>query len=398
MGVEVRNLTLDELEPAWQLDRLAFNTPEIHREVWLARMDPERMCGVFEGSRLVAMAVALPAGQYFGGRRVAMGGLSSVAVAPEARGRGYGSQAVAAAAVAMRERGEVISALFPGTTQLYRRLGWELAGAYVLRRIPLRSLRSLPRPPAGRLRRAEPDDLEAMKECYRRLAPQVNGVLDRAAWSWWGYEKRWEELQTYLALGPTGEVEGFVSYRHRPAVRAGFDYSMHVRDLFALGPEAANALWWMLGSSATQADVVQYPAPAEDPLFLLLSEQESEVVVDIRWMLRLNDPAGAVTQRGFPPGLEAEVHLGLCGPLDGRARDESPEPWVLRVSKGEGGLEPGGEGRVSMGLGAFASLYSGWAQTATLARAGLLQGGSAVERALLDAAFAGPAPWLPEQF
>ena len=183
MGVEVRNLTYDELEPAWELDRLAFNTPENRRESWLARVDPERTCGVFEESRLVAMATALPTGQYFGGRRVTMGGLSSVAVAPEARGRGYGSQLVTAMTLAMRERGEVISALFPGTTQLYRKLGWELAGAYALRRIPLHSLRSLPRPPAGRLRRARPDDLEAMKECYRRLAPQVNGVLDRAAWS-----------------------------------------------------------------------------------------------------------------------------------------------------------------------------------------------------------------------
>jgi predicted acetyltransferase len=398
MGVEVRSLSRDDLEPAWQLDRVAFNTPESRRAAWLARVDPERTCGVFEGSRLVAMATALPAGQYFGGRRVTMGGLSSVAVAPEARGRGYGSQAVAAAAVAMRERGEVISALFPGTTQLYRRLGWELAGAYVLRRISLRSLRSLPRPPAGRLRRAEPDDLGAMKECYRRLAPQVNGALDRAVWSWWGYEEQWKELHTYLALGSTGQVEGFVSYRHQPPVRAGFEYSMRVRDLVALGPEAASALWWMLGSSATRADFVQYPAPAEDPLLLLLPEQESEVVVEIRWMLRLNDPAGAVAQRGFPSGFEAEVPLRLCDPLDRRARDDRSEPWVLRVSKGEGHLEAGGQGRVAMGLGAFASLYSGWAQTATLARAGLLQGGSAAERALLDAAFAGPAPWLPEEF
>jgi predicted acetyltransferase len=226
----------------------------------------------------------------------------------------------------------------------------------------------------------------------------VNGILDRAAWSWWGYEKQWKELHTYLALGSTGEVEGFVSYRHQPAVRVGFDYSIRVRDLFALGPEAASALWWLLGSSGTQADFVQYPAPAEDPLPLLLPEQESEVVVDIRWMLRLNDPAGAVAQRGFPPGLEAEVHLRLHDPLDRRAPDPSSEPWVLSVSKGEGRLEAGGRGSVAMGVGAFASLYSGWAQTATLARAGLLRGGGAAERALLDAAFAGPAPWLPEEF
>ena len=67
MGVEVRSLTGDDLEPAWQLDRVAFNTPESRREAWLARIDPERTCGVFEGSRLVAMATALPAGESLAG-------------------------------------------------------------------------------------------------------------------------------------------------------------------------------------------------------------------------------------------------------------------------------------------------------------------------------------------
>jgi Sterol carrier protein domain len=50
------------------------------------------------------------------------------------------------------------------------------------------------------------------------------------------------------------------------------------------------------------------------------------------------------------------------------------------------------------GVGALASLYSGWSSSALLARAGLLAGGSAADRAALDAAFAGPAPWLLDEF
>ena len=71
---------------------------------------------------------------------------------------------------------------------------------------------------------------------------------------------------------------------------------------------------------------------------------------------------------------------------------------MLSLSKGEGRLERGGEGGVSLGIGALSSLYSGWASTATLAKTGLLRGGSDEQRARLDAAFAGPTPWLLEEF
>ena len=46
----------------------------------------------------------------------------------------------------------------------------------------------------------------------------------------------------------------------------------------------------------------------------------------------------------------------------------------------------------------FSSLYTGWADTAALERAGLLSGGSAEQRAALDAAFAGSPPWMLDEF
>ena len=51
-----------------------------------------------------------------------------------------------------------------------------------------------------------------------------------------------------------------------------------------------------------------------------------------------------------------------------------------------------------LAIGAFSSLYTGWASTETLRRAGKLAGGSDAQCAALDAAFAGPTPWMVDEF
>lgn len=141
-------------------------------------------------------------------------------------------------------------------------------------------------------------------------------------------------------------------------------------------------------------DRVVYRASAEDPLLLLLPQQELGVVAEVRWMARMIDVARAVEARGFAPGLDLELHLAL---RDARlpANDGC---FVLQVAKGRSRLEPGGRGTLCLDAASFASLYTGWADTGILARAGRLEGGSGEERAALDAAFAGPTPWLLEQF
>ncbi len=218
-----------------------------------------------------------------------MGGLSSVAVAPEHRGRGLGMIVCRAALRDMGVHGESISSLYPGTTLLYRRLGWELAGAAVIRRIRLRALRSFSVSPPGRVRRASRDDLDAMKELYARLSPEINGFLDRAPFSWGFLDYNWDDHYAYLALGAAGELEGYVVYDQLSMQDGALDFTLRVRDFVALNRDAATALWWTLGSSSTQAGEVDYHCSPEDALLLLLEEQEVTVRADVRWMLRIVD-------------------------------------------------------------------------------------------------------------
>jgi predicted acetyltransferase len=393
--VEIRSLREDELEQAWELDRYAFNSPAAHRDLFL-RWDPSRLVGAFEGGRLVALTGGLGFGQFFGGRSVPMGGLSSVSVAPDRRGRGLARQVIREVLRAMRERGEVISSLYPATTSLYRGLGWEVAGTTLVRRVAPANLQSLPAPDAGRLRPAGLDELDALRACYGRLARGVNGFVDRSE-SWWGrLVHAWKDRRVYVAEGDRGDVDGYVVYRQIDGEHGAFGgpWVLGVDDAVATTRDAALALWRLLGSWASQARQVVYRGTAEDPLLLLLPEQSLEVLAEVRWMTRMVDAGGAVGARGFPPGLEVEVQVALrdaeLSGNDGR--------FVLTVSQGRGRLEPGGRGAVALDIGPFSALYTGWASTSVLARAGRIAGGTPDERAALDAAFAGPVPWMLDEF
>ena len=103
-----------------------------------------------------------------------------------------------------------------------------------------------------------------------------------------------------------------------------------VDDAVATTRDAALALWRLLGSWASQAQQIIYRGTPEDPLLLLLPEQSLEVMAEVRWRTRMVDAAGAVEARGFPLGVEVEVHVALRDPElsdnDGR--------FVLSVSKG----------------------------------------------------------------
>lgn len=395
--MEIRRLTAADLEAAWALDHEAFHSPESQREAFLAAHDPARMHGAFEEGRLLGLTHVHGLGQYFGGRSVPMGGVASVAVAPEHRGRGLAKALLRAALGAMRERGEAISTLFPATTRLYRSLGWEVAGASVVRQVAPAELAGLPRPGSGRVRRVERDRLEPLRECYARYAPEVNGFLDRSEAVWRRNRAALgERHRVFLAEDEAGRPQGYLVYHPMAGAHQelGGPFGLVVDDLLAGTRDAALALWRLLASWASQVDRVLYRAPPEDPLWLLLPEQRGRILGELRWMTRIVDAPAAVAARGFAPGLEGAVELEL-------ADAELPEnagAWRLVVEKGRGRLEAGAGGGVRLDAAGLAALYTGWASCALLERAGRLAGGSREERAALEAAFAGPTPWMLDAF
>src|SRR4051794_25546491 len=159
----------DELRSTWAMLCRAFgwNVADFDRFKQGAPID--RVLVVFVDDEPVACARIRPFGQFFGGRRIAMGGFSPVGVAAEHRGRGYGSLVTAAHFPHLREKGEVIASLYPATTGLYRKVGFELGGVWGIRKMYTRELQRVPAARGVLTRLATEADHGAIESCYARV-------------------------------------------------------------------------------------------------------------------------------------------------------------------------------------------------------------------------------------
>ena len=394
MDIEIRAARDDEADAVFALCSEAFTSPPEREEPWRGSKRMEDFLCAWTGDDLVGTTEAMPWGQFFGGRSVPMGAVASVAVRPDQRGRGIAPRLLARAVERMHEQGLVISTLHPATTRFYRGLGWEIGGEFGVRRVPTASLAALPPGEPECLRPGRAPDFDAVRECYERVAPSINGAVDRT-------DVRWHDAQAALG-GPhrylyvydaDDQIDGYVVYdQHQTRQQWGFGITVH--ELVAADARTAVTLWRHIGSHVAQVDTVTVLAMSLDALTLLLPEQVVEFVAANHWMTRVVDAAGAIAARGYPPGVRAEVHVQLADRVapwnDGR--------FVLRVEGGEGKLTPGGTGDVHLSVNALASLYTGWATAPLLATAGLLHHAAPREIAALDGVFAGPRPYLFDNY
>jgi predicted acetyltransferase len=393
MPLDQRPLEERDLDQMWELEREAFNVDPAHRDRWVrseraAGLD--RLEGVFVDGRLVAMAGALALGQWFGGRSVPMGGLRAVATRVEQRGRGHATRVVRAALAAMRARGEAISTLFPQVARPYRRLGWEFAGTLFFRKIAPHALREVVAPPSLAVRRAGDEDRPRIRACYDRVARATNGFVDRTDGRWSWFFERCADDFWYVA----GD-DGYAVYRHLdPPGNGPEGFRLLVLDLVTTTPNALRALWAMLGATASVVPAVVFRSGVHEPLSMLLGGNDVSVGHERPWMLRLVDAPAAIAARGYAADVRAVVPLELA---DGTCPWNAGR-WRLVIEHGVGRLERGGDGTVRLGVGALASLYTGRTTTDVLARTGLLDGGSETDRLALDRVFAGPAPWMLDEF
>jgi predicted acetyltransferase len=311
-----------------------------------------------------------------------MAGVAGVVVSPEYRGRGVGTALMQGMLERSRELGYPLSALYPATVPVYRRLGWEIAGAQYRVTIDARLLREL-RGGQGIVREAGPDDAGAMLEVMRRHHTRfsANGPRDDTE----------AELREHLAEAGVFAYlsdDGYVVYGWE-----GEDLAVY--QMLAGDADTARALWSVVGSGSSIAKhVYAYLAP-DDPLHWLVADVVARDVQQTRWMLRCLDVKAAVEGRGYPTGTTVDVALEITD-------DQLPDNRFggrLQVSDGRGCLVPGvvPEGATRIGPNGLAALYAG-ASVSMLAGAGLVHGGDQEAYALLDSAFSGRPAYLLDYF
>jgi predicted acetyltransferase len=324
-------------------------------------------------------------GQWFGGRRVPCGIVRTVAVSAEHRGSRVADAFLRASLVEQRAAGLPISMLFPATQVIYRRIGFEQAGAWVDWTVPLSELPTKDRElPVTRVDVGDP----AIPPLYQAFAKSTAGMLDRSPWLW----RRTidppipVELSAFL-LGPVGAPEGYVIV-HTEKDPNGKYAALRVRDRAFTTPRAIRRARSFFAEHRSMFDSVRLCSGLVEPLFVGLPNQLQRAMRREDWMLRVLDVPAALTARGYAPTARGEAHL--------RVLDDVLSPHeqriVLRVSDGVATVEPGGDGAITIDVRGLASMYTGHLASAEVAALGLVEGDARV----LDGLFAGPSPWVNE--
>ncbi|WP_433323975.1 GNAT family N-acetyltransferase [Spirillospora sp. CA-294931] len=373
--MEIRALGHDEMELTRDVRSRSFG--RFSDEKWAESLratrpavEAGRQLGGFEDGRIVSTARIHDLRQWWHGRAVSMGGIGSVTVAPEVRGRGLGRAMMTAVLERCVEYGHAISMLYPTVPELYRSLGWEHAGTHDHIEIPTTTLRAIQAEPVT-VRRAGPGDAAEVTRLIREIHREAgdSGPID------WG-EDVWAALLDDEASYCYLAEDGFLRYSwNRDS--SGFD----VDRVVAASERTLRGLWALVGSGSAMAKTASACLAPDDPLLWLTRERTSETRKSDRWMLRVVDAPAAIEARGYLPGVTAEASLRVDDPQV----PSNSGSWRLVIKDGRGSLERAPEDPSAIRLTArgLSGLYAG-VPVPVLRRAGLLDGPDA---AALGAAF-----------
>ncbi|MXY87391.1 MAG: GNAT family N-acetyltransferase [Dehalococcoidia bacterium] len=354
-------------------------------------LPPDQVLAGYDERELVATATLIPGGQWFGGRPIDGVAVSAVGVAPHRRGEGISKALMVEALRLMHERGAAISTLFPTTASLYRSVGYEMAGDYVKRTIPLTDLATANID--ADVESFTADDLQSLAPAYDVLARLSSGSVARGE-DWWERRRGRTEhadVRVFLVKVQVADGFGYVVMGAQPSERSFMD--LRIDDLGA----ETGAVLRALGTAITRFGTVTGTVTAFQPPWVLetLTDhgQRWKARESIPWMLRLVDLAKAIEQRGWPP-VTATVALHVSD----SALSHNNGRFELQVVDGKGTLAPGGPGTWRVDIRSLASWFTGWRSASQLASLGLLtsESGTAHELRVLDTLAAGPPPLIPE--
>lgn len=356
---------------------------------WLSQLPPREARVWRDGGAVTAGLVAYRIGQFFGGQSVPMAGVAGVVVASHARNSGAATGAMRALLHELHVEGVALSTLYPATQPVYRRLGYEVAGAHINYALPIAAIDT--REHSAQIRPATEADEGAMAALYEARARATNGNLDRSGFFWrrkWG---KGENAAYRYMIEEEGKPTGFVIYRAQRVVFPKQD--LVVADFVVATPKAARRLLSFFAEHRSVGERVTLFGAPHEPLLMNLAEQKYRVEARWDWMTRIVHLKAALEARGYGAHARATVELEVRDEV----LPENAGRWKLEVEGGKAALMRGGKGSVKADIRALAALYTGALRCDDLAQLDLLEA-APKDAAALNAIFAGPTPWTPDFF
>jgi predicted acetyltransferase len=325
-----------------------------------------------DSGSIVAHGFLFPLEGWFGGVRVAVGGVASVAVAPEARGHGSGGALLAELHARAFARGDSITLLYPFRGGFYGRHGYAPASSHRKLRLSPRAIpQGWAHDPVGAscVRVAGPGDREPILRLYEACGKHCTGWMTRTNAFW--ERKLSNELCHWFVLDKGGgSLAGYVAYTleqsepHAPI-------ALWVDELVAEDDAARMRLLGFVGSQRDQVAEVHVRVAADDPIERALIDPDQdrfgesgvEHVLGLIAggpMVRLVDSRRALLARGYLAAgaldiaVEGEqpLHLEVCDRMAAvTASRGGPQLRLGREALGAilyGGLSVSGAARLGL--------------------------------------------------
>ncbi|WP_394835273.1 GNAT family N-acetyltransferase [Pendulispora rubella] len=269
------------------------------------------------GSQLLAQAFVYPIQGWFGGRRVPLGGIASVAVAAEARGRGVARALLEHVHEVSRARGDALTLLYAFRHGFYRRLGYAAVTPMVrLEVAPSAIPEAWVTAARGAFRILDRDDREALVQMYERAALRATGWLQRRPLAW----ERWL-LDDRRAWFITNDRRGYVSW----SLEQSEDHAathLVVRDVVAEDDATWRLIWGLLGAQKDQIHAIDVSVTHDDPAVHALVDVDANRFGTERVehplgtvyagpMVRVHGVATALEARGY--AADGELVVGVAG-------------------------------------------------------------------------------------
>jgi predicted acetyltransferase len=363
--------------------------PSGDSEIYINRIGTENFRLIRGFEQVIGGLATLAMGQWWGGQRVPMTGIAAVGIAPEYRGSGAAIALMQHTLKELHTQEVPISVLYPATQRLYRKAGYEQGGSFCSWEIPTQSIqvREQPLP----LQPIIPINHEVFHDLYQQQARLIHGYLDRNPVIWQGLIQpdNQEIIYSYF-IGDKDQPQGYIIFSQHSADDGLF---LRVRDWVVLTDAAVQTFWSFVANHRSQIKQVRWKSSVIDSLTLQLPEQTAKISHHERWMLRVIDLVKALEMRGYPPEIQAELHLEVKDDL----LTDNNGKFILSVANGRGEVTRGGKGELQLDIRGLAPLYTSLFTPYHLQLAGKLH---ATETALLAATqiFAGVSPWMANFF
>jgi len=323
-----------------------------------------------DGKRIVGHGFGFPLVAFFGGARVPVVGIASLAVAPEARGRGVARALVAAIERDARRAGAVLCILHAFRHGFYERLGYANVACNLRFVCDPRAIPKawIAKARAAGLRAARAADVATLRATHEAVAKTQTGFLARpdALFT----RMLANERLYFVVAGDSGYVAFETAQRE-----AHDETRIFVRELLAQDDETRRALFGFLGMQAGQAAAIEFETREDDPIAFALTDVDNNRFGNDRVehdlggivagpMIRVLDARAALAARGY--WADGAIDLAI----DGRS-------MRLVVERGRATMGKARGAPLAMDARTLASIAFGGLRATRAASLGLLRGRAA---------------------